>query len=63
MAKLKRPLHIGSGPRLGHVEAAMLGEESEQGLLLYSESLAGSTDVHKSRSMMYRLKIAAGWRQ
>jgi hypothetical protein len=32
---------------------------SEQGLLLYSESLAGSTDPDKSRSMMYRLKNSA----
>ena len=36
---------------------------SEQALLLYSESLAGSTDPDESRQMMYRLKSAAGWRK
>ena len=36
---------------------------SEQGLLLYSESLAGSTDPDESRSMMFRLKSSAGWRR
>jgi hypothetical protein len=36
---------------------------SEQGLLLYSESLAGSTDLEESRQMMYRLKNSAGWRR
>jgi hypothetical protein len=36
---------------------------SEQGLLLYSESLAGSTDPDKSRPMMFRLKSSAGWRR
>ena len=37
--------------------------KSEQGLLLYSESLAGSTDPDKSRQMMFRLKSLAGWRK
>ena len=37
--------------------------ESEQGLLLYSESLAGSTDPDETRPMMYRLKSSAGWRR
>jgi hypothetical protein len=36
---------------------------SEQGLLLYSESLAGSTDPDESRSMMFLLKSSAGWRR
>jgi len=36
--------------------------KSEQGLLLYCESLAGSTDPNESRPMMYRLKSSAGWR-
>jgi hypothetical protein len=33
---------------------------SEQALLLYGESLAGSTDPDESRSMMYRLKNSTG---
>jgi hypothetical protein len=37
--------------------------KSEQGLLLYSESLARSTDPDKCRPMMYRLKSSAGWRR
>jgi hypothetical protein len=37
--------------------------KSELGLLLYSESLAGSTDPVESRSMMFRLKSSAGWRR
>ena len=37
--------------------------KSEHGLLLYSESLAGSTDPNESRPMMYRLKSSAGWRK
>jgi hypothetical protein len=37
--------------------------KSEQGLLLYSESLAGSTNPDESRSMMYRLKSSAGWKR
>ena len=37
--------------------------KSEQGLLLYSESLAGSMDPDKSRQMMFRLKSSAGWRK
>jgi ATP-dependent DNA ligase len=37
--------------------------KSEQGLLLYSESLAGSTDPHESRQMMFRLKSSVGWRR
>jgi ATP-dependent DNA ligase len=36
---------------------------SEQGLLLYSESLAGSTDPDQSRQMMFRLKSSTGWRR
>jgi hypothetical protein len=31
--------------------------------LLYSESLAGSTDQDESRRMMYRLKSTAGWKK
>ncbi|MGB7589766.1 MAG: hypothetical protein WBO19_00825 [Terriglobia bacterium] len=37
--------------------------KSEQGLLLYSESLVGSTDPNESRPMMSRLKSSAGWRR
>jgi len=37
--------------------------KSEQGLLLYSESLAGSTDPGESRPMMFRLKSSGGWRR
>ena len=37
--------------------------KSEQGLLLYSESLTGSTDPDESRQMMYRLKTSAGWQR
>jgi len=37
--------------------------KSEQGLLLYSESLAGSTDLDESRRMMFRLKSSAGWKK
>jgi hypothetical protein len=37
--------------------------KSEQGLLLYSESLAGSTDPDESQQMMFRLKSSAGWRR
>jgi len=37
--------------------------KSEQGLLLYSESLVGSTDPDESRPMMFRLKSSAGWRR
>jgi len=37
--------------------------KSEQGLVLYSESLAGSTDPGKSREMMFRLKSSAGWKR
>jgi hypothetical protein len=36
---------------------------SEQALLLYSESLAGSTDPAESQPMMFRLKSSAGWRR
>jgi hypothetical protein len=35
---------------------------SEVGLLMYSESLAGG-DPEESRSMLYRLKSASGWRR
>ena len=37
--------------------------KSEQGLLMYSESLAGSTNPDESRPMMFRLKSSAGWRR
>ena len=37
--------------------------KSEQGVLLYSESLAGSTDPDESRPMMFRRKSSAGWRR
>ena len=37
--------------------------KSEQGLLMYSESLAGSTDPDESRQMMFRVKSSAGWRR
>ena len=37
--------------------------KSEQGLLLYSESLAGSTNPSESQPMMFRLKTSAGWRK
>jgi hypothetical protein len=36
---------------------------SEQALILYSESLAGSTDPNDSREMMFRLKSSAGWKR
>jgi hypothetical protein len=48
-----------SGRDLGFTPA----KKSEQGLLLYSESLAGSTDPDESRPMMCRLKSSAGWRR
>ena len=35
---------------------------SEAGLLMYSEGLAGG-DPQESRSMLYRLKSAAGWKR
>ena len=37
--------------------------KSEQGLLMYSESLAGSTHPEASRPILYALKSAAGWRK
>ncbi len=37
--------------------------KSEQGLLVYSESLAGSTNPTESRPVLYALKSAAGWRK
>jgi hypothetical protein len=37
--------------------------KSEQGLLMYSEGLAGWTDPDKRRPMMYRLKTSVGWRR
>jgi hypothetical protein len=37
--------------------------KSEQGLLLYSESLAGTTNSDESRQMMFRLKSSAGWKR
>jgi hypothetical protein len=33
------------------------------GLLMYSESLAGSTDSEASQTMEFRLKSAKGWRR
>jgi hypothetical protein len=36
--------------------------QSEAGLLMYSEGLAGG-DPQESRSMLYKLKSAAGWRR
>ena len=35
---------------------------SEAGLLMYAESLAGG-DTEESRSTLYRLKSAAGWKR
>ena len=37
--------------------------KSEQGLLMYSESLAGSTNPDESRQMMFWLKSSVGWRR
>jgi hypothetical protein len=37
--------------------------KSELALLMYSESLVGSTDPDKSLPMMFRLKSSAGWRR
>jgi hypothetical protein len=37
--------------------------KSEAGLLMYAESLAGSTDPKQSRPFLYSLKSAAGWRR
>ncbi len=37
--------------------------KSEQGLLVYSESLAGSTHPNESKKMMFRLKSSAGWKK
>jgi hypothetical protein len=50
-----------SGAIRGGVFVRFHPSRSEQGLLLYSESLVGSTDPDKSRSMMFRLKSSAGW--
>ena len=36
--------------------------KSDVGLLMYSESAAGSTDPEQSRPVMYAVKSAAGWR-
>jgi hypothetical protein len=36
--------------------------KSEAGLLMYAEGLAGG-DPAKSKSTLYRLKSAAGWRR
>jgi hypothetical protein len=36
--------------------------KSEAGLLMYSETLSGG-NAQESRSMLYRLKSAAGWRR
>ena len=50
-----------SGAIQGGVFVRFRPSQSEQGLLLYSESLAGSTELVKSRAMMFRLKSPAGW--
>jgi hypothetical protein len=52
-----------SGAIRGGVFVRFHPSKSEQGLLLYSESLAGSTDPDESREMMFRLKSSAGWRR
>jgi hypothetical protein len=52
-----------SGAIRGGVFVRFHPSRSEQGLLLYSESLAGSTDPDESRQMMFRLKSSAGWRR
>jgi DNA ligase-1 len=52
-----------SGAIRGGVFVRFHRSRSEQGLLLYSESLAGSTDPDESRPMMFRLKSSAGWRK
>ena len=36
--------------------------KSEQGLLMYSEGLPGSTKPEESRPIMYAVKSTAGWR-
>ena len=52
-----------SGAIRGGVFVRFHTSRSEQGLLLYSESLVGSTDPDESRSMMFRLKNSAGWKR
>ena len=52
----------GSGAIRAGVFVRFHPSRSEQGLLLYSESLAGG-DPGKSRTTLYRLKSAAGWRR
>ena len=52
-----------SGAIRGGVFVRFHPSQFEQGLLLYSESLAGSTDVNESREMMFRLKSSAGWKR
>jgi ATP-dependent DNA ligase len=37
--------------------------KSEQALILYSESLVGSTNPNESRPMVFRLKSSTGWRR
>jgi hypothetical protein len=37
--------------------------KAEAGLIMYAESLAGSTDPKQSRPFFYSLKSAAGWRR
>ena len=49
-----------SGAIWGEVFVRFRPSQSEQGLLLYSESLAGPTDLVKSLAMMLRLKSSAG---
>ena len=52
-----------SGAIRGGVFVRFHPSQFEQGLLLYSESLAGSTNVNESREMMFRLKSSAGWKR
>jgi hypothetical protein len=50
-----------SGAFRAGVFARFLPSKSEQGLLIYSESLTGSPDSDKSRPMLFQLKSSAGW--
>ena len=55
------PVQAGAGAMVQFVR--FHPSKSEQGLLMYSESLAGSTAPDKSRPMMFRLKSSAGWKR
>jgi hypothetical protein len=59
----KQPMANESGAIRAGVFVRFHPSKSEQGLLMYSESLAGSTDPDESRKMMFRLKSSAGWRR